>query len=249
MFAVILLGIGFIMLAGMFPVAIQQTRLTQEETTAATIVQTAKRYIEEVAYDNDFKSTELNNGTVGLLNTLPNNAWNNLGGNLINAQDRRYAWTALYRRNPGDNVIQVVILALQSRNAPQFVYPLDVNTNLTPVAIHITKLVNADNVNNNGVDRVIFDSNTDQVPYLKVAPGAFLILDSAMGPQIYRLGNRRDDIDKMTWELAPGFDMADNTENRTDVNAFIMGRGLDNTNTPAGFAMDIGCYVTFIRLK
>src|SRR5436309_10144680 len=35
MFAVIVLGIGFIMIAAIFPVAIQQSKATNDETTAA----------------------------------------------------------------------------------------------------------------------------------------------------------------------------------------------------------------------
>src|SRR5438132_9628212 len=46
MFAVILLGIGFIMLAGMFPVAIQQTQMNMEESTASAVVQAAAQYME-----------------------------------------------------------------------------------------------------------------------------------------------------------------------------------------------------------
>src|SRR4051794_18261964 len=37
MFAVIVMGIGFIMVAAMFPVTISQSRLTVEETTAAAL--------------------------------------------------------------------------------------------------------------------------------------------------------------------------------------------------------------------
>ena len=44
MFAVILLGIGFIMLAGMFPVAIQQTQTTAEESSTAPIAQDGRAY-------------------------------------------------------------------------------------------------------------------------------------------------------------------------------------------------------------
>src|SRR2546426_7307427 len=57
MFAVILLGIGFIMLAGMFPVAIQQTQTTVEESMASTIVQTATRAMEQTLRDADVPAT------------------------------------------------------------------------------------------------------------------------------------------------------------------------------------------------
>src|SRR5258708_39452054 len=57
MFAVILLGIGFIMLAGMFPVAIQQTQTNVEESTASTVVQGAARYLEQTLTQADVQPT------------------------------------------------------------------------------------------------------------------------------------------------------------------------------------------------
>src|SRR5437868_13783322 len=57
MFAVILLGIGFIMLAGMFPVAIQQTQTNVEESTGAAIARAAAHYMEETLTDADVPPT------------------------------------------------------------------------------------------------------------------------------------------------------------------------------------------------
>src|SRR6476661_6644738 len=57
MFAVILLGIGFIMLAGMFPVAIQQTQTNVEESTAMTIAQSAAHYMEQTLTQLDVRPT------------------------------------------------------------------------------------------------------------------------------------------------------------------------------------------------
>src|SRR4051794_17151072 len=57
MFAVILLGIGFIMLAGMFPVAIQQTQTNVEESTASTLAQAAAHYLEEQLTQDDVPPT------------------------------------------------------------------------------------------------------------------------------------------------------------------------------------------------
>src|SRR5215218_4301657 len=47
LFAVMILGIGFIMVAAMFPVAIQQTRTTAEEGNAAAVARGAVKLIEE----------------------------------------------------------------------------------------------------------------------------------------------------------------------------------------------------------
>jgi hypothetical protein len=57
MFAVILLGIGFIMLAGMFPVAIQQTAQTQQETVGASLALAAVKQISQHATQELFPET------------------------------------------------------------------------------------------------------------------------------------------------------------------------------------------------
>src|SRR5258705_9620516 len=57
MFAVILLGIGFIMLAGMFPVAIQQTQTNVEESTGSTVARAAAHYMEESLTIDDVPPT------------------------------------------------------------------------------------------------------------------------------------------------------------------------------------------------
>src|SRR5215208_1939664 len=72
MFAVILLGIGFIMLAGMFPVAIQQTQTNIEESTASTLVQMATRSLEESMTRDDMRPTgDLNPPTGGPAPSVP----------------------------------------------------------------------------------------------------------------------------------------------------------------------------------
>jgi len=51
LFAVMILGIGFIMVAAMFPVAIQQTQSTSEETIAASIAREGAAYVARIATD------------------------------------------------------------------------------------------------------------------------------------------------------------------------------------------------------
>src|SRR5712671_3515627 len=132
MFAVILLGIGFIMLAGMFPVAIQQTQTNMQESTASTTVQAAHRYLEQTLtqadvqptivpgpypYPSFFRLTERCDNT-GVYFAQDMTLWDKLRGGFILSQDPRFAWTAIYKRNPGDNFAQVIIFALQARNYP-----------------------------------------------------------------------------------------------------------------------------------
>src|SRR2546423_4175443 len=139
MFAVILLGIGFIMLAGMFPVAIQQTQTNVEESTASTVVQGAARYLEQTLTQDDVRPTVLpgpyqspcflrltercdDKTNFPNITYYPDDMtlWDKLRGGFILPQDPRYAWTALYKRNPGDNFAQVIIFALQARNYPNY---------------------------------------------------------------------------------------------------------------------------------
>jgi type II secretory pathway pseudopilin PulG len=53
LFAVIILGIGFIMVAAIFPVAIQQGKVTTEEGTAAGIAREALSYLGQVGANSD----------------------------------------------------------------------------------------------------------------------------------------------------------------------------------------------------
>ncbi|HEY7087622.1 MAG TPA: hypothetical protein VH518_05995 [Tepidisphaeraceae bacterium] len=60
MFAVIILGIGFIMVAAIFPVAIQQAKSTTEETTAAVIARGAAGYLGQAFDDGPHKTADQN---------------------------------------------------------------------------------------------------------------------------------------------------------------------------------------------
>jgi type II secretory pathway pseudopilin PulG len=127
MFAVIILGIGFIMLAALFPVAISQNKLTADETTAASIARTGTNFLTRIASDALMPSTVLieappaatagtpptvSDGTSvtvpgkvlsfrdpRMSATLRTNLWNAVRGDLILSSDPRYAWIPLYRRD------------------------------------------------------------------------------------------------------------------------------------------------------
>src|SRR5438477_6450612 len=51
MFAVIILGVGFIMIAALFPVAIRQSKSTADETSAAAFARVATNYVDTIAID------------------------------------------------------------------------------------------------------------------------------------------------------------------------------------------------------
>jgi hypothetical protein len=150
MFAVIILGIGFIMVAAIFPVAIQQTKLTVDETTAASVARQAVSTLEQIVAgsDNTMVSgapTQLfpyTNSTgdptpasvfamrdwVDSVRKQPNNKslndvdllWRRLRGSLIVTDDPRFAWTALYSREINSPYIRVYIFVLQQRYTTNF---------------------------------------------------------------------------------------------------------------------------------
>jgi hypothetical protein len=57
LFAVMVLGLGFIMIAAMFPVTIRQTQSTMEEATAAGVAQAAMEYLQSIASEDLFPIT------------------------------------------------------------------------------------------------------------------------------------------------------------------------------------------------
>jgi len=134
LFAVMILGIGFILIAGVFPVAIAQTQSNGDETVGAAAARNAVRYLESVP-----------NTRLGLLIGDANGAmyfdndvhpfgpdsdhgqalWEYIKGNVIQPDDPRYGWAAFYRRGTEIPVgggpavpagyAQVIVIACRNR--------------------------------------------------------------------------------------------------------------------------------------
>jgi prepilin-type N-terminal cleavage/methylation domain-containing protein len=276
MFAVILLGIGFIMLAGMFPVAIQQTQTNVEESNASTLVQLATRYLEQTLTQADLPPTGNLNPPSGFAIVYPRflrltetcNAangvigddfylWEKARGGFILPQDPRFAWTALYKRNPGDNFAQVILFACQSRNYSAYSSldlerPLPASNPWIPLATLEPRFLTAI-LSDGGVpgepDIIEFYATTPLASAIRDGPngagnddgalteGCFVVVsddgvttDDGGTPwfdpgyangRIYRIGNRRKDLDRTNagsgpskaYELIPGHDMQSPEEN------------------------------------
>lgn len=127
MFAVVILGIGFIMVAAVFPVALQQSKSTAEEINAAGIARGATNFAGQIFSDDAVpnpnpptanpypgRSNLQASGTAALPNrpvvshmpielnpvtTGQLGAWDLLRGNLLMTEDPRYAYVMLYRRD------------------------------------------------------------------------------------------------------------------------------------------------------
>jgi prepilin-type N-terminal cleavage/methylation domain-containing protein len=111
LFAVMILGIGFIMVAAIFPVAIQQSRTTSEETTGAAVARGAAAVLEKAATDSTMPATGLANIVVcGDFDGFPpapgfpdrRDTFTLSGavrGSVTVAADPRFAWVPFYRRS------------------------------------------------------------------------------------------------------------------------------------------------------
>ena len=120
LFAVILLGIGFIMIAGIFPVAIEQTTTTANETAGQLVCRDAIRMIQNAA--SMYGGSALFPSTSGTVNPLPYtpgaaNLYQALAINPYPTSDHRYGWVAFYSRSSlSSPFAQVFVIALENPN-------------------------------------------------------------------------------------------------------------------------------------
>ncbi len=148
LFAVMVLGIGFIMIAAIFPVAIKQTKATSEETNASTIAKGGVDYFEKIASDPTAPpvmpatTATPGPGTVvyqdGPTGGGTTRFWSALQGNLIVPSDPRYAWVPMYKRDvdtvtgTASPYAQVIVIGVQNRNRTLYTAAVDATT-LPPV--------------------------------------------------------------------------------------------------------------------
>jgi type II secretory pathway pseudopilin PulG len=139
LFAVILLGIGFIMIAAVFPVAIQQTAVVSDETQASAICRDAIKKIQAVADATvtgpastntlfpqtnsqvwPIATTSSNASLLGATNTGLLTA---LGADAFFSADHRYGWVGFYSRTSNTApYAQVYIVALENPNFANYLY-------------------------------------------------------------------------------------------------------------------------------
>lgn len=230
MFAVIILGLGFIMVAGLFSVAGQQTLQNTEEAAGAAAAHTAAELLKQTADDPAWTTLVAD----GAYHPLPDAIWRRVQGEMISQRDPRYAWTAAYSWKAGEQFIHVAIIALQARNKDHFDVSDVIRPGSTDAALpNVMNLANLDprfvtiaalqNIRVNGVDGIdlVRFAGVSAPELTPIASGAFLVIaginnnNALVGcpeaGRIYRLGNQvpgRDD----TWELVPGNDLQTDAE-------------------------------------
>jgi type II secretory pathway pseudopilin PulG len=136
LFATILLGIGFIMIAAVFPVAIQQTSAVSDETQANAVEQDAIKKLQALGdaaitpnttygWTNSLFQPTLRqiapNQNVPVICALSYATMQALGSDVFFSADHRYGWVGFYRRDSFNSPFATVyIIALQNPNFPNY---------------------------------------------------------------------------------------------------------------------------------
>lgn len=264
LFALTILGIGFIMIAGIFPVAIRQTQLTYDETTGRAVALEAMKSIDGaiVAYTDLPVTTApltVMPVTDSILTPTPDR---------IVAADPRFAWVAYYSRSATATAIDVWAIALRVRNVSQ--YPLNYSNGTyppgsyppQPVPVQVPALTPASVV----PAAVMVDISTDpdspgrvtlnasSANYAEalqaMAEGTYVVASIGTTVNVYRLGNALNQAGGM-WQLSPDSPTTVTPlTTAANVPAYIVGRGLRdptlswdiNNNPHEGLAQDITVY-------
>lgn len=246
LFAVILLGAGFIMLAGIFPVAIRQAQTSVEQTTAAAVGKLAVELLRPLVSNGNLPVTgnEVRQLPVGLEQQVRRDR--------VLTQDRRTGWTALYRRRANTNYAEIIVLVARVRGGDQFVH-LPFVTGADTGQPLVEGAFNWDNAGVSTVTLTSDDGAAVEDGYVVVAgPDG---TNAAFVGNVYRLGFRQSGD---TWFLQPGawYDSSGTLSGKV----FVFGRaGVPDGSTPdpydavpgsfAGASQAVGVYTTILPLR
>lgn len=141
LFAVAVLGIGFIMVAAIFPVAIQQTQAAMEETIGTAATRNGSAYLQGTMYFTAaglphtgaggstasgtgpadppmlfmFNDPRMAGGFGPAGAATPDKLWDSVKNSLIVANDPRFAIMALYSRPQGAPFAKIVVFGVRIR--------------------------------------------------------------------------------------------------------------------------------------
>lgn len=255
MFAIMILGIGFIMVAAMFPVAMQQAKDSHDETTAAEVVKSAVNIIQ-----NGLNAAPANEPlpTADLYAQAENvlfwrNATYGIRGSVIYEPDPRYAWTALYCRRAGAPFIQVAIFVISSTDGRPFtaadvVPPASGVPNLWPRRVEIQVLGTTP-------DQVVVRKDTTGTPLYDargaVVENAYLLAENGDTFRIASYVGPGAVADTDVWQLYPGQGVTPKLPAvGTWAKAWLIGKRVVPSAVPPTFegtAQDIALYSTNLR--
>jgi prepilin-type N-terminal cleavage/methylation domain-containing protein len=134
LFAIMILGIGFIMIAAMLPVAIKQTEDTQSDITGRAICDAAFSLMYPqivLATDTNVVANQAEFGAAvalfqpdradfGGANTPSDRLMDRIRGTTQLSADRRFAYTFFLRRTAAEAKHEAIVVAMQTRNLSEY---------------------------------------------------------------------------------------------------------------------------------
>jgi len=275
LFSVLILGIGFILIAAIFPVALRQTQSTAEETVAATIAKGGVSYLVKYNTQANWYTPSTATNSDGLVHAIgpvavpsepvPTNTtlWPLISGNLILPSDSRYAWIPMYRQgqdptaSPANSkplpYIQVIVVGVQARNR-SFYDSNDLATRTNSMVTLEARPVLATFSQAN--EQVTFTAVSGDDNTTCISDSAFVVVanDTNAGVTngwIYRLSTNAGGL---VWNLAPGYDLTNAAANQipgAGSTVMVIGSGYTDTTlapnpTYYGPCQDVAAYTTFI---
>lgn len=225
LFAVMILGLGFILLAGMFPVAIKQNQLTHDEIVGTQTVHNAISIVQSLATEENFPPTvyqprsSLDEEPPHFI-PVRSDVWEKIKGGVIDSSDPRHAWAAFYSRGYIESngeyrpapVMNVAVVALKAPPGQRYeadkdvTLYLDADPNTTDFE-HATVTVEE-----NDVERFPTTSSPQRIAVTasaEIEPGDIVRLIPADGGRMYpdaSIGYRLWYEDASHWTLVPGDD-------------------------------------------
>jgi hypothetical protein len=255
MFAVVILGIGFIMVASIFPLAIEQNRSTADEAMAACIARDAMSTIQTSTHADDYPSdTSQPNVTRAFADASPA-LWNEVSTSAINPADPRYAWVPFFAKADAMGTLRITVLVVRRWNHGVYT-AADAGGDLLPRGISITSITHQ----GDGDDLIQITRDPSGM-YQCAAPGAFVIIRSGVGDingnpvnesgRIFRLGRL---LSESSTDVSYALDVSEGLaagESCDTATAAIIGRDYkDLSNPDAGYdgpAQDVAVYTTYLN--
>ena len=239
MFAVVILGIGFLMVAAVFPVAVQQTRINADEATAAVLARDAVSTIVNATTSDDFLPADMT-GTFSRV-------WGKVSSSAIDPTDARYAWVPFFSK-PTDGPFRVTVLVVRRQIHDQYVMA-DTAGALLPRGISIGIVNQPD-----GSQRV--NIARDSLGFFQcVDTGAFLIIgngDTNASGKVVRVGQfNLSSTDTVSYLLDPTQQLETGDYCSAGTSAAVIGRDWKDPSNPdggyGGPAQDVAVFTTLLR--
>jgi prepilin-type N-terminal cleavage/methylation domain-containing protein len=259
-FAVVILGIGFIMTASIFPVAIEQTRSNADEAVAAGLSRDLVNCIASSVHADVYAAADPGGTNAGVTQPFSSSQflYPEVVGSLIDNSDPRYACVPFFCESAPNGTVKVIVLVVR-RWVRDAYTPADLDADLAPQNINVNSITRQSD--GTGVIEISCDPVSDPQGYSKrVAPGTFVVISnfnsSEPSGRAFRVTSIRSQTNESVfWNLDPSAGLLPGESFGSDggavIKASVIGRDLlDPTNPDGGYtgpSQDVGIFTTFLR--